>query len=192
MKKKILGIALLLVALLVVLCLASCGGDNTTASSNPPAQSTPNSTPSTGDGETTESNKPSGEMVTIKFDTSKASGTIKIADQNVYIGGYVTEPSEVPYRKGDFVFYGWCVNGNKNQKWNFNTDVVTGPMTLSAEFDRTNSADTCAHNYVKDEEQSREPTCQASGLRVEKCSLCNNIKRTLPVEDESLMRLHHL
>ena len=192
MKKKILGIALLLVALLVVLCLASCGGDNTTASSNPPAQSTPNSTPSTGDGETTESSKPSGEMVTIKFDTSKASGTIKIADQNVYIGGYVTEPSEVPYRKGDFVFFGWCVNGNKNQKWNFNTDVVTGPMTLSAEFDRTNSADTCAHNYVKDEEQSREPTCQASGLRVEKCSLCNNIKRTLPTEDESLMRLPHL
>ena len=188
MKKKILSIALLLVALLVVLCFASCG-DTTTESSAPTNESTPSSTPNN---ETTESNKPSGQMVTIKFDTSRASGGLVIEDQNVYVGGLVIEPSETPYRRGDFVFFGWCVDGNKTQKWNFNTDVVTGAMTLVAVFDRTNSADTCEHEYIIDQEKTTAPTCEKNGVRVENCILCGNTKRTYHQDDPTLKKLPHL
>ena len=192
MKRKIFGISLLLVALMLIVSLVSCGGDNTLPST-PPTQSTPStdsSVPST-DSSTpsTDSSTPSTDSVTITFDTSRAHGGLVVAPQTVNKGGLVTEPSETPYRR-DFVFYGWCVDGDKTQKWDFATGVAEKDITLVAVFDRsTGDVTECKHNYEVTEYVA--PTCTTNGKRVEVCSLCKDRQSYSHVTDETLKKLGH-
>lgn len=43
----------------------------------------------------------------------------------------------------------------------------------------TQKDSTAAHTFVKDAEASKDATCKADGVLVEKCSVCNYVKRTV-------------
>lgn len=188
MKKRLLGIFLLILCLAVMLCFVACDNNTTQSSGGTTESSTPSSE---NNGNNTDNSQPPREMVTIKFNTDRAHGGLVIDDQQVYVGGLITEPSETPYRR-DFVFYGWCVDGDKSQKWNFNIDVVTEGMTLVAVFERQSTTDTCEHNYIIDQTKSYGPTCERNGVRVENCTLCGATKRTYHSDDATLKRKEHL
>lgn len=133
------------------------------------------------------------QTFTVKFDTSRAGGTpAKIPNQLVVDGGKVTAPDYVPTKKG-YVFFGWCVSGDKSKVWNFETSTVTSNITLVAVFVADGDAgneNTCEHNF--EIEEVIEPTCQAAGKITRRCTICRLQERLGPNEDPSLAKKEHL
>lgn len=131
---------------------------------------------------------------TVEFNTSRAGDGITVPTQYVAKGGKVTDPGYTPTKKG-VVFYGWCVDADKNKKWDFNTSTVSGNIVLWAVFTVESSGggdstDTCEHNFEVIEYVA--PTCQAGGRLVQKCSLCRKVERYTPNNMDELKKLEHL
>ena len=190
MKKALVRISLLLAMLMILgLCFVACG-ETDTPPSTVPSVGTESSTPEEDSG-----NEKPGEnpdvTYTVKFDVSRTSDKPSIPDQVVNANGKVTKPAYEPYKKGS-EFYGWCVGGDKNQKWNFDTSVVTGDITLVAVFDRPGATDTTDCEHVYEVTEYEAPTCESAGKRVEKCMLCKNVQRYDRNNDPTLARLEHL
>ncbi len=190
MKKALVRISLLLAMLMMLcLCFVACGQSDT-----PPSTAPSSSTESSNDGDEGPDGPgtDSDTTYTVKFDTSRTSDKPSIPDQVVKANGKVARPDYEPYRKG-MEFYGWCVGGDKNQKWDFNKSIVTGDITLVAVFDRAGSGGStadCEHVYEVIEYEA--PTCEYAGKRVEKCVLCKDVQRYDRNNDESLKKLPHL
>ena len=189
MKKALVRISLLLAMLMVLaLCFVACGQTDTPPSTAPSGDTTSSTDGGSGDS----SVEDNGVTYTVSFDTSRTSDKPAIPDQVVKANGKVTRPDYEPYRKG-MEFYGWCVGGDKNQKWDFNKSIVTGDITLVAVFDRAGSSGPtteCEHNYEVTEYEA--PTCESAGKRVEKCTLCKDVQRYNKDNDATLAKLPHL
>ena len=126
---------------------------------------------------------------TVTFDTSRATDKVTVESQVVYLNGFVTEPSHIPYRKGS-IFLGWAVDGDKKQIWDFSRDYVTGDLKLVAVFQATGGSSTCVHDWEITEDL--KPTCEMAGRIVKKCTKCKLIERITKDTDPSLARLEHL
>ena len=68
-------------------------------------------------------------MYTVTFDAQ--GGSPKPADVTVPYGGMVTEPTETPVKTG-YTFTGWYKEEECTNQWDFDTDMVTGDITLYA------------------------------------------------------------
>lgn len=71
-----------------------------------------------------------GETYTVSFDTNGGSGTI--ADQSVEYGDTADAPTD-PAHPG-YAFAGWFTSPTGGTAWAFDTDEVTGPTTLFAQW----------------------------------------------------------
>ena len=147
MKKQIIRILRCTILLLAALLCAACNEQGGGAFTDPPLVETPgrdtvdqgfagtyppDSTvtppPATSDteSETVGSQPPVGTQYLVLFDSD---GGTPVTRQFIYEGYPVEEPGDP--MKTDFVFAGWYLG---EEKWDFETDVVTGDITLKAKW----------------------------------------------------------
>ena len=130
----------------------------------------------------------------VTFNTSRAGDGKTVPAQDVMHGGKVTDPGYTPTKKG-LVFYGWCVDADKNRVWDFDKDVVTSDLVIWAVFVSEGSGDTgdtteCEHDFVTTEYEA--PTCESNGKLVQRCSKCRVTQRFNHNNNDELKKLPHL
>ncbi len=81
------------------------------------------------------------KQYTVTFYTGSASS---VAPQKVAYGGLVTRPADPT--EADFVFSRWCKDAEGKTTWNFQTDRVTGDVTLRAWWTPILQLDVIANN----------------------------------------------
>lgn len=102
----------------------------------------------------------------------------------------VKEGDKIPLPKDPVfdgkTFTGWYTGKRANTKWNFEEQVVTEDVTLTAWYLTKN---TCLHERTeKLEDKSYDATCTKKGLEVVKCTYCRlQIKTSIPATGHSII-----
>ncbi|MBP3494758.1 MAG: InlB B-repeat-containing protein [Clostridia bacterium] len=109
-----------------------------------------------------------GPKYIVTFDpaggTLAGEATIEVTE-----GDKIPQP-ENPTKEG-YIFSGWFASKSKDSKWDFENDVVTGDVKLTAWWSGGN---TCEHQMVEftDPSYTYAPTCKLDGLSTQRCVLC--------------------
>ena len=116
-----------------------------------------------------------GEKLAVTFDAN--GGTIdgnETKEIRVKEGSKITPPDAV---KEGYKVMGWYATKQSSSKWDFENDVVTENITLTAWWTKASSGDVaedeCDHDYQPiREEDWTEATCTKNGKKYFRCSIC--------------------
>lgn len=115
-----------------------------------------------------------GTKYEITFDAN--GGTIDGSETKVVKvkeGSKITAPNAV---RDGYVVSGWYATKQASSKWNFENDVVTESITLTAWWTKSGGAtSTCEHDYQPDQTRLDDwtaATCTKNGKEYYKCTIC--------------------
>ena len=119
-----------------------------------------------------------GTKYEITFDAN--GGTIDGSETKVITvkeGSKLTAPNAV---KDGYTVSGWYATKQASSKWNFDTDVVTESITLTAWWAKGSASGgnsgSCEHEFVETRlEDWSEATCTKNGKQYFKCTKCGEV-----------------